>query len=122
MVLRATLVNTLHKDIVQFLCHCDLSVLQLSKSVDHDGIMEVLLNHGLKELQIVSAELADALVQGVSHFWISLTLTSDNRVNVLLALLHVQAELSHVSEHELSVGEKLLVLHQILDLLRTHIL
>lgn len=51
--------------------------------------MEVLLYHGLQQLKVVSAELADALVKSVSNLRISITLSCEYLVNVILAFLHV---------------------------------
>ena len=51
------LVNTLDKDVVQLLSHGDLSMLQLSQSVNHHGVLEVILDHTLKKLKVIGREL-----------------------------------------------------------------
>ena len=50
-------VNTLDKDVVQLLSHCDLSMLQLSQGVNHHGVLEVVLDHALKKLKVIVREL-----------------------------------------------------------------
>ena len=57
MRLGGSLVDTLHKDVIQFLSHNDLRMLKLRQGIHHDSIMEVLLDHSLQEIQVIVREL-----------------------------------------------------------------
>lgn len=105
------LVHALDKDIVELLCHLNLSMLELCQGIDHDCVLEVLPNHMLQNQNIISRELTDALVEGTRHLRIGLSLSIDDLLNIILAFTHVQAELIEITLHELTIREKLLVLH-----------
>lgn len=49
MLLAGALVDTLHENVVELLGHGDLCMLQFGQGIDHNRIMEVLLNHSLKK-------------------------------------------------------------------------
>ena len=117
MRFRGALVHRLNKDVIQLLIDCDLCVLKLGKGVNHDSIMEVILNHWLKKTQVVSRELADALVQSAGYFRVRLALSVHYLLNVVFALAKVKGELAQVSDKQLSVREELLVFHKITDFL-----
>ena len=53
MILLRALVDALHKDVVQLLCHRDLRVLQLGKRVHHYSIVVVLAYHSLQKGEVV---------------------------------------------------------------------
>lgn len=97
------LVNTLHKDVVQLLSHGDLSMLQLGQGVNHHGVLEVLLHHALKHMKIIGRELGDTLIESPRDLRISGCAPRYHILNVLLALLHVEAELLKVPDHQLLI-------------------
>jgi len=62
VILLWALVDALHEDIVQLLCHSDLSMLQLSQCVHHYSIMIVLTYHAFQQGKIIGRKLTDTLI------------------------------------------------------------
>ena len=88
---RGALVNTLNKNVVQLLSHGDLSMLQLRQGVNHHGVLEVLFNHALKKLKVICGELRNALIERSCDLWVRSSSSRDDILDVLFALLHVDA-------------------------------
>jgi len=106
-----SLIHALHENIVQLLCHRDLCMLKLGKGVDHHGVVEVLLDHALKNLEVISRKLTDALVQCVSNALVGLLLSIEHLLYIVLTFGHVYAKLRQVPQHQFFIGKELLVLH-----------
>ena len=103
MILLRALVDALHKDVVQLLCHRDLRVLQLGKRVHHNSIVVVLAYHSLQKGEVIRRELTDALVQSDCNLLVGSDLTINNLLDVVLALCHVLTELGQVAQHQLFI-------------------
>jgi len=120
MILLRALVDALHKDVVQLLCHRDLRVLQLGKRVHHYSIVVVLAYHSLQKGEVIRRELTDALVQSDCNLLVGSDLTINNLLDVVLALCHVLTELGQVAQHQLFIWKELLVLHEVTDFAFAH--
>lgn len=57
------LINTLYKDIIKLFGHGDMSVLQFSQGIDHLSILEVFMDHGFENADIIRRELTNTRVE-----------------------------------------------------------
>ena len=99
VILLRALVNALHKDVVQLLCHRDLRVLQLGKRVHHHSIVEVLADHSLQKGEVIRRKLTDALVQCLSNLSVWSGFSLNNLLDIGLALCHVLTKLRKIAQH-----------------------
>mmetsp|Transcript_16763 Transcript_16763/g.25829 ORF Transcript_16763/g.25829 Transcript_16763/m.25829 type:complete len:219 (-) Transcript_16763:357-1013(-) len=110
------------EQVVDALGQAHLGHLQLSEVVHHRCVLEVGIDHLLQDGQVLSSELAQALVQRASDFGVLGLLAVDDSLEVGLALCQVLDEQLEVLHHEVSVGEHALVLQHIAEVVLSDLL
>jgi hypothetical protein len=96
---------------VYFLSQIDLSHLELAQVVRHHSVSEVGVYHLLQEDHVFAGELAEALVESPANLWVTPISAIDHLLDVVFAIVKVLNEFPEVFEHQLPVGQNLLVLH-----------
>jgi hypothetical protein len=84
--MKNVLVEGLRKHAINLLCEVKLHHLELSKTIGHDGIVEVHLDHTLEHYEVFLRELTHALVQHSSNIRVTGQIALNDILNVLLAL------------------------------------
>lgn len=64
-------------------------LLQLRQTVDHQGVFEVGCDHAFKQVHVVRAKLAKALVHQATQFTVAFTAVINYTLDVGIALIQV---------------------------------
>ena len=93
-----------------------LMLLQLRQVVYHEGVLEVRLDHRLEQVHVPSGELSETLVHQATKLAVSLDLSIEDVLDVVLTLVEVLDDFAEVLIEKVLVLVQLLVAHQLLDL------
>lgn len=113
VLLKEEFVKRLGEHIIYLSCQLNLSHLQLNQVVLDHRVLEVGVHHLLQESHVLSRELAQTLIESPGDLRVSLDFPTLHVVDVIFAVIQIIDERFEIFEHQLSVGQNLLVFDEV---------